>query len=306
MENNNIWGMASDAQNQVIEKVRKGLQKYLIFIVLIFVIALQIVVRLYKFGFQNAFTEEFFANFTLDTISTTVAYICFYPFGRNGEQLRSLTFIDNFNLWSQLSDIVRTGYLIMFNAFCSKQVDEEREETKKFIISNCTIIPYDVYKSEYEGKSKSDLKALLNNGTITKDDYKAIIKANRVRIKPINALVILSGAKRTSINDAGRTEGSLMWLKAILRPSVAIIVAAITNSIKAFYIGNGWEMLIQIMLSVLSICIAAISGYSSGGNEFKAYESKVKSRVVFISLFFEKNNITPVLENKKNLTSNYN
>jgi hypothetical protein len=290
---NNIFQVTSDMQTQVIERVRKGLQKYLIFIVLIFVIALQVVVRLYKFGFQNAFTEEFFANFTLDTISTTVAYICFYPFGRNGEQLRSLTFMDNFNLWSKLSDIVRTGYLVMFKEFCSEQVAEEREEAKKFIISNCTIIPYEVYKTEYEGKSKADLKALVNDGTITKDDYKAIIKANKVRIKPISALVILSGTSRTSINDAGRTEGSLLWLKAILRPSIAIIVAAVTNSIKAFYIGNGWEMLIQIMLSVLSICIAAISGYSSGGHEFKAYESRVKSRVVFISLFFEKNNIKP-------------
>ena len=226
---NNIFQATSDAQNQVIEKLRKGIQKYLIFIVLIFVIALQIVVRLYKFGFQNAFTEEFFANFTLDTISTTVAYICIYPFGRNGEQLRSLTFMDNFNLWSKLSDIVRTGYLVMFKNFCSEQVAEEREEEKKFIISNCTIIPYEVYKAEYEGKSKADLKSLVNDRTITKEDYKAIIKANKVRIKPISALVILSGTKRTSINDAGRTEGSLLWLKAILRPSIAIIVAAVTN-----------------------------------------------------------------------------
>lgn len=291
MENNNIWGMASETSSKTVEKIKTGIQKYLIFIVLLFNIGLEIVIKCFQIGLNNVFTASFFVNLVISISTSMLCYICFIPLGRTDEEKRSLTYKSTMEKWESLSNKVRESFIELFKQFCISEVDAERNEQKKIILSNNTTIPYDTYKTEYEGKSKKELKALYNEGKISKEEFKALKKCNKVKAKPINPLIILCGTKRTSINDAGRDEGSYALTKTLQRPVIMFVISFVVNSISTTFIGGDNNVILDIMLSIFSIVVASVCGYTTGVNDFKHQEDRVKSRTVFLTLFCQKNNI---------------
>ena len=274
------------------QKVKTGVQKYLIVIVLLFNIALQIISRLFKFGLQNAITPEFLVDCFISTVTSILCFISFIPFGNADEMKRSSTFANIVAKWSELTNKVREGMLQLFQKFCRTQVDRERVETKKFILANNTVIEYDEYVEKYEGKSKSELKECLKLGQISNEEYKALCKCNRVKIKPINALSVLNGAKKTSVNDAGRDDSNYAISKTLQRLIVILALSFIINSITTTFTGGGENVLLDIMLATLSIVNASVCGYTTGVNNFRHNEDKIKARVMFLSLFLEEQNNT--------------
>ena len=231
------------------------------------------------------------------TMTTTmICYVCFVPFGRNDEARRNIEFPKTNKLWQELSTKVRTGFLQAFSLFCEKQVIEERNEAKKLVIDNNTVIPFDYYKEHYEALSKKQLKTLYKTEKIFKKEYKAILKANGyglfnpVKIKKINPVIILSGARKASINDAGRTDTSYVARWLTTRPLVMFLSTAILNSIATTFSGDG-NVLLDMLIAVFQIIIAAVCGYSAGVSEFRHTVDKVNSRVIFLSLFCEKEKI---------------
>lgn len=291
MEANEFWRQSSESTNKAVEKIKTGIQKYLIFIVLIFNISLEIAVKCFRIGLNNVFTASFFVNLTISISTSMLCYICFIPLGRTDEEKRSLTYESTIKKWESLSNKVRDGFIELFKQFCISEVDEERTEQKKMILANNTIIPYDTYKTEYEGKSKEELKALYKEGIISKEEFKALKRCNKVKAKPINPLIILCGTKRTSINDAGRDEGSYALTKTLQRPVIMFVISFVVNSISTTFIGGDNNVILDIMLSIFSIVVASVCGYTTGTNDFKHHEDRVKSRTVFLTLFCQKNNI---------------
>lgn len=287
MEANSFWQGSSDTTTKAVQKIKTGIQKYFIVIVLLFNIVLQITTRLYRFGFQNTFSAEFFVSFFINTSTSMLCYICFIPLGKTDEMKRSTTFETLMNEWEKLTNKVRTGFLKRFEHFCFNQVEEERNESRRYILSNNTLISFDEYQSKYEGLCKKELKALLNKGEINKDEYKTLCKCLRVKIKPINPLIVLQGAKKTTVNDAGRDNGSYALAKALQRPIIMFVVSFIINTITTTYMGGSENVILEIMLSIFTIIISSVMGYSTGVNDFKHNEDRTKARVLFMSLFFE-------------------
>jgi hypothetical protein len=203
---------------------------------------------------------------------------------------RSLTYKPTMERWETLSKKVREGFIELFKQFCISEVEIERQDQKKLILANNTIIPYEVYKTEYEGLCKEQLKALYNEGKISKEDYKALIKCNKVKIKPINPLIVLSGAKKTTINDAGRDENSYALAKTLQRPIIMVVISFVVNSISTTFIG-GSNIVLDVMLGIFTIVVASFCGFTTGVNDFKHMEDRTKSRALFLALFCEKNNI---------------
>lgn len=294
---NNIFSFANAKKSAAVEKIKFNIQKYLIFFVLFFNIGLSIVSRLYRLGLQNPFTIEFFLELSISLLTTMICYICFVPFGRNDELKRNAEFPNIKNTWMNLSNTVRSGYLRLFTAFCDTQVKEEREEVKRLIIENNTIMPYTEYKEKYEGLGKKKLKKFLKQETINEKEYKAILRANgygpfnQTKIKPINPVIILSGAKKMSINDAGRTDSSYVVRWLTTRPLVMFVSTAILNSVVTTFNGGGKNVILDMLIAVFQIIIAAVCGYSAGVSDFKYSLDRINSRVVFLSLFVEENNI---------------
>lgn len=290
----NLFYNVEGEKNKVVERVKNGVQKYLIFIVLSFNIALEIVSKLYTFGIHSPFTAQFFLNLAVSLAVTMVCYICFIPFGYADERKRNLDYSDTVTLWKTLSEKVRLGYLKSFGAFCLSQVDEERTEVKKLILDNNTVIAYDEYKEKYEGKSKKYINSLSE---LSSKDKKAINRANGygifnpVKIKPINPVTVLSGRGKKSVNDAGRGDKGYTFRFLTTKPIIMFITSAVFNSITTTFIGGGKGVILDMLLSVFQIVVAAVCGYSVGVADFKHNLGKINNRIIFISLFLEKNEV---------------
>lgn len=291
---NNIFGIADEQKNKAVQKVKNGVQKYLIFIVLLFNIALEVVSKLYAFGLHSPFTAQFFSNLSVSLATTMICYACFIPFGRGDEAKRNNEFLSLSKLWYALSDTVREGYLRLFEAFCKEQVTDERTEAKKAILANDTIIPYDEYKEKYEGKSKKYINSLAD---LNKREKKAINKANgyglfnATKIKPINPTIVLSGHGKKHVNDAGRNEKSYAISYLAKKPIIIFFSAVVLNSISTTFTGGGTNVILDMLFSVFQIVIASVFGYSAGVTDFKHEIGKINNRVIFISLFCEQNKI---------------
>ena len=260
---NNFWQITNDQTNKTVQKIKTGVQKYLIFIVLLFNISFEVIARFYRFGVQ-AITPDFFINYFVTTFTSMLCFICFIPLGRNDELRRSLTYKPLIEEWSKLSQKVREGFGKLFDNFCKVRVEEERQDSKRFILANYTMIEFDEYKSKYETKSKKELKQLYTNNELSKEEYKAILKCNRVKVKPINPLIVLNGAKKITVNDAGRGNNSYAFFKVLQRPVVILISSFIINTITTTFTGGSHDVILNVMLSVLRIVIASVCGYRTG------------------------------------------
>jgi hypothetical protein len=288
--NESLFQLTNDTTSKVAEKIKTGIQKYLIFIVLLFNVALQVVSRLYRFGLQNPFTAEFFLELAVNIATSMLCYICFIPFGRSEEEKRATNYKSLTKKWDELTQKVREGFIEIFQKFCKDQVETERQEAKSHTMLSNTMISFERYKAEYEHLSKKELKDLYKQGLLTKREYKAIYKANfNIKVKPINPLIVLSGVKKATINDAGRTDKAYLvkWLST--RPLIMFTSTAILNAITTTFIGGSENVILDMLFSVLTIVIASVCGYSAGVTDFKNTQDKVESKVMFLSLFWEKN-----------------
>ncbi len=291
-----IYGQVADGKNNAFNRLKNGLQKYLIYIVLLFNIALEIISKLYEIGLKNPFTVEFCIELIISCITTLICYCCFIPFGKDDEKKRNPSYATNITVWGSLTEKVRDGWLELFRHFCFERVDEERKETRMIILANDTLITYETFCNSFLGKSKQEIKQMRKDGVINKREERAINKANGygwfnpTKIKPINPLIVLSGVKKGTINDAGRKDSlySIKWLAT--RPLIMFCTSTIINAVSSQFMGSE-NVIFEMFLSVLMIVIASIMGYSAGQNEVKQNNDRVKSRIIFLSLFCEQKNI---------------
>ncbi len=293
----NLYQRVNEGQNTAINTIKNAVQKYLIFIVLGFNVILNVLSKFYALGLKNPFSAEFFLELAINLTTTMICYICFIPFGSNDEKKRTTIYKQNISLWSTLTETVRVGFLDLFRKFCEEQVNSERDEVKRLILGNNTITQFDDYKAKYEGKSKEEIELLRKNGEITKQEEKAINRANGygwfnpTKIKPINPVIILSGVHKQKINDAGRTDNAYVARWLTIRPLIIFVTTAVINAITTSFIGTGANAILSMLLSVLTIVVSSVCGYSAGVTSVKKNDEKVKSRILFLSLFFEKNGI---------------
>lgn len=293
----NVYSSIRQGQDRAYNKLKDFVLQNLIFIVLIFNIVLEIVSKLYRIGFRNPFSIEFLLEMSVSITTSMICYICFIPFGKNDEKKNNPSFATNITLWGKMSDIVRNGCNKLFRAFCIEQLEVEREDKRRAIIGNNTLISFDDYEAEYKGKNKAYIKSLVQEGRLTKKEAKAINQANgngivnRIKVKPINPVIILSGVKKTQINDAGRVDNSytVNWLFS--RPFVIFITNALISSITTSFIGSWQNAIFDMLLSVLMVIVASVCGYSAGVTAIRRENDKVKSRILFLSLFVEKHGI---------------
>lgn len=294
----NLYSAVNSGSSKIMDYIKSTISKYLIFIVLLFNIALQVVSNFYKIGFKNPFSVEFFLELGVSMLTTMLCYICFIPFGKQEEIRSNPSYSQNISVWSKLSAMVRNGFNEIFRNFCREQLNEERDDIRRVIIGNNTMIDYNVYCEKYRGKSKEYINALIGS-ELTKKEANTINRANGncfflfspVRVAPIDPLIILSGSQFGSINDAGRKKSSFVLRWLLERPFFIFLSTTIINAMSTTFIGGGTNAIFDIFLSTLSIVIASVCGYSAGVSSVRFENDKVKSRIIFLSMFAEKNNL---------------
>jgi hypothetical protein len=292
----NLFQEVTSTADNVISKGKKLIRKYLIYVVLLFNIAIQVISKLYQIGLSNPFTVEFILELILSTIVTMICYVSFIPFGKADELSRNPSITENLALWGKLSETVRNGFNDLFRTFCFEQVAHERKEAREIILANNSLLTYNKYEECYMGKSKKEINVLVKCGELTRKEARAINRANGhglfnpTKVKPINPIIILSGVKKQTLNDAGRRDSSYISRFLAKKPLLIFATTIALNAMTATFIGNE-NVILEMLISVVSIIVASICGYSVGQEDVREQNDKVKSRIFFISLFCEKNGI---------------
>lgn len=292
MGDNNVFDKVERTKTAVVKRTKNALNDYLVYIMLMFVVVVQVVSELYSVNVRNVFTVSFFLDLLVSVASTVIVYLLFAPVGSQKEIERNEAYKINLSHWGDLSNKIRSGKNDAFSDFCLEREKIERDEKRRAIIQNNTMIDYKVYLAEYLTLKPIELNKLYKDGKITKDELKAILRANsKQHVAPINPLLVLCGVERLTINDAGRdtSTGFIKWL--MTRPIFIIISNVALNAIKPSFNGlKTADAVYSMLLSCLGTLIAAYVGYTVGVAQIKKRNDIVKNRIYFIELFNEAQN----------------
>lgn len=292
MEDKNLFADVNASKDKVTTSIRKTVGNALPYILLALIIIFRVLLEIFQTSIVNPFTPVFFLDTSISIAVTIFCYIVFIPQGEKSERLNSPSYKPNCARWGELSTKIRTGGMLdSFRKYCREQLEIERREIKAVIIGNNTSFSFEEYTERFSRLGDEELKALYESGELTKEEYKAIRKCNsRIKVKPINSVLILSGVARANYNDAGRDEGNyiLRWLTK--RPLMAVLFAIITRGITGTFIGLNVSVIYGMVLDTLSIIIASFVGYGAGEQAIRDKDDKIKNRILFIESFLEKPN----------------
>lgn len=291
MEEKNIFSDVNAGKSKITNTIKRTAKNYLPYILLILNIVFRIVLQLYNPKLNNPFTLVFVLDAITSVISTMFCYIVFIPLGEENERLNSPSYKPNCARWGELSAKIRTkGLLGTFRNYCREQLEVERREIREVIIGNNTPFSFDEYTERYSHLSEEELEDLYTKGELTKEEYKAILKCNhRIKVKPINSVLILSGVAKSNYNDAGRDDGNfvLRWLAK--RPLLIVAISVLLNALSANFVGlSGLSVIYNMVIDVMFIILASFVGYGAGEEAIRHKDDKIKNRILFIESFLEK------------------
>ncbi len=292
MDDKNLFSEVNEGRARITEGIKKTASNYLPYILLIVVIVLRALLEIYTPGVKNPFTPVFFLDTGVSMAMTLLCYMIFIPQGEKSEKLLNASYHHNCMEWSKLSERIRNGSLqAKFKEFCVKQVDVEREDKRREIIGNNTSLTFEEYKSKYMRMSEVEITREHREGKLTKEEYKAILKANgKIKVEPINPVLILSGVEKRSFNDAGRAESSFIVVWLAKRPFITLLFAVFVNMLTSGKATFDSSIFYGIILDTVSLIVAAFIGDGAGRQSVKDRNNKIKGKILFINGFFEENN----------------
>ena len=282
----NIAHATADFKTKLVNTFRENFA----LIILVFNIIVRIALELFDTSVGNPFNVDFFIKLGTDIATTMFCYCCFISYGHKIEKNIMPGYKENCTKWSAMSGTVRNSMSSLFTEFCRTAADEEREERRRAIIVNHTMIPWETFCNEWRGKTKKLVRQSVKKGIISYHDAFFINRANGIiRVKPINPVLILCGVKISSLNDAGRDGFKPSTISAISRPLTMFILNACIEMLHGAWRGiSTGEEIYNMIFSVLMIIIASVMGYSAGVNSARKEHDKIKGRIFFIEKFLEK------------------
>lgn len=295
MNINNRYSNAAEAQSKTTAAIVGWVREFFPYIILVLNVIITIVSRLFSAELQNPFTAEFFISLGNNLISTSFCYICFISYGDKCTKAAMPSFSHNLKSWSELSAVVRAKS-DHFVEYCRAESEKERDERRIAFIVNNTLISIERYEKEYKGLKNRGLRKLVREGKISRSEAHFIRKANGVKIKPINPLLILCGVKIAHLNEAGREGMKYSTLSVIIRPLIVFGSNALISMISGRWLGlSDPSVIFDMILLSLLIIVSSVLGYSAGAENAKREHDKIKARIFFIEKYQQsgnKNNLT--------------
>ena len=235
----NAFEKYEESRSGVISRAKRFISDFFPYILVFMNIALMTVSNLFEIGFKNPFSEEFLVSLVLNITTQTLSYGSFVTYGSTQTRATLQSYSDNLGIWGEISSRIRTGSLYeSFIAYCKEQVEKEREEKRLSYIINHTRLSLEQYEGEYKQLSKKELWQRVRSGEITLSERFYILKARgRIKVKPINPLILLCGSKSSNFNDAGRAEGGSAVKSIALRPLTMLLTSSVVAGMSCVYSG---------------------------------------------------------------------
>ena len=291
-EKNGVYAEFSEAQRNIVAIAKKTFKDYFPYVILVADILFTILTRLFSAGFQNVFTAAYFISLASNVMAVMFCYTTFVPYGYRKEKLDMPEYGATYKTWMELSRRVRSGLSDTFRTYCRTVAQYERDEKRRMIIENNTMLPWNAYNERYKGLKKTDIDALVKTGELTEDEARAIRKASRVRQREINPVHALSGVRSTHATDAIRADYNRNALSILFKPASMVALSVITSAFVGTWVGvSDLSVVYSMVYSALLIIIASVTGYSKGASNAHVDLDMIKVRALFLEGFFEKNAI---------------
>ncbi len=283
-----VFDKYTEAREGMVGKAKRFIADFFPYILVLMNIALMTVSNLFEIGFKNPFSEEFLVSLVLNITTQTLSYGSFVAYGETQTKLTLKSYNDNLNVWGEISSRIRTGALFeKLIVYCKEQVEKEREEKRISYIINHTRLSLERYEAEYKDLTPKELMDQVKHGDITLSERFYILKARgRIKVKPINPLILLCGSKRDNFNDAGRVEGGSAVKSIALRPFMMLFTSSVVAGMSCVYSGvsdgSAW---FSMLCSAFLIVVSAFLGYSKGVENAKKTNDAIKIRILFLERF---------------------
>ena len=279
-------GMAN-AKDSLISGAKSTFAETFPFIILILNIFFAVVSKLFETWITNPFTPSFFINLVSNILLTMLSYVCFVQYGEKIEKIATEAWAKNCRSWSEISERVRINHAEAFFNFCRDAQDEEREEKRRTIILNKTLISYETYLERLRDKNKKVIKSYIKEGEISRKEAYWINRANcKVKVRPISPLLIFCGIKLSHPNDAGRRRLSSSTISIVSRPAFMFLTTAIVMMFKGTYMGfENASIFFDMMYSVMLIILSSFFGFSAGTKSTKLELERIEARIFFLERF---------------------
>lgn len=268
-------------------KAKSIVSDFFPYIILVVNVAFLIVSQLYDLGIQNPFTPRFFINLSINVLSSTLCYACFVIYADTNARATNKAFFENKELWEESSTRLRMGSLFdKFAEYCKRMTEEEKEEKRLAIVMDNTSLSKARW-DEIKNKRKKEIIEIYKSGEITKSELRYVLKAKgKIKIRPINPLVVLCGVRTKTINDAGRENTASVFKSIISRPFTMLLSSTLIAMIKPLYSGlSGGGAIFSMFCSIILIIVSAFLGYSKGVSNMEKAKEAIKIRIVFIERF---------------------
>lgn len=267
------------AKNKVIEAFP--------YVILVLNIAFAVISCLFKTWLVNPFSAVFFIDLVSNILLTMFSYASFLQYAEKIEKTTNAAYRTNCSAWSVISERIRVGHAESFFEYCKEQTNKEREDKRREMILNKTMLPYDTYLEKYHGKRKDVIAEYRANGEITREEERIINKANGdMHVKPIKPLLIFCGIRLSHLNDAGRQSVPSSVISIASRPVVMLFLTALLKMFTGSYVGvESASVIFDMIYSIMLIVVSSFFGFSAGTKSARDEHEKIKARIFFLERF---------------------
>lgn len=275
------------AKQRVKDKLRGSMNA----VCLVTIIALEVLHRFVTYGFNAEFAIDYVFSALITSLTSLLAFYVFFPNGKRAGRDRQAYKDASKELEDARQDLRTNKRISAFRAWCRAKSDREADaviETRLEALENLYVTREEY--QQYRLLSFWKRRKLVKEGTITKEAAKQIRICNKaVKVKPYSPTYFLSdvkeGKENVYLRGKDHYEARALAMRPVFCVGVGVITSLITWSPKQM--GSALDVLLSIAISVFQICLASLSGYSSGQTAAAKEELAIRAKAGFIEEFNE-------------------
>lgn len=286
-----LLDQAAASVNGAKQKIKDRLRSSMNAVCLITIIALEVLHRFVTYGFNAEFAWDYVFSALITSLTSLLAFYVFFPNGKHAGRIRDTYMGAQEDLKQARKTLRDNKWIAAFRTWCRAKSDKEADaviETRLEVLENLYVTKEEYM--EYRLYSRRKLKKLVSEGKITKEAAKQIRFCNKaVKCKPYAPTYFLSDVKEGKddvyLRGKDHYEVRALTMRPVFCVAVGVITSLITWSPKTM--GSALDVLLSIAISVFQICLASLSGYSSGQTAAAKEELAIRAKAGFIDEFNE-------------------
>lgn len=275
------------AKRRVKDKLRGSMNA----VCLVAIIALEVLHRFVTYGFNAEFAIDYVFSALITSLTSLLAFYVFFPNGKRAGRARECYRSAALALEAARSRLRDGGHIAAFRAWCRAKSDREADaiiETRLEALENLYVTREEYM--QYRLLSFWKRYGLVKRGVITRQAARQIHACNKaVKCKPYAPTYFLSDVREGKENVYLHGKDRFVFRTLTMRPVSCVIVAVFSSIItwSPKQMGSALDVLLSIAISVFQICLASLSGYSSGQTAAAREELAIRAKAGFIEEFNE-------------------